>query len=385
MKTLFALFTLVLSPLALSDIAYAGCTPSRTMQTLQDTWCNGPNLTIRKSERNTITFSPIETYTVDTIGYGGCWGTDFYACYPEFHTPVPNPVRIGNEWRGRWSQTIQDRKIWAPNGCQNDGTPRIYAVTAVLSCTPNSTECASSSWHWNFTNDTCNSDPVNCPDYCEETGTGWLPTDYCSYFPGCPEGFGQPERNTPCCWNGTPILVDVAGNGFLLTNAANGVIFDIIGDGRPVQLGWTTTNSDDAWLALDRNGNGNIDNGGELFGNFTPQSAPANGVRRNGFLALAEYDKTANGGNLDGKIDQSDSIFQSIRLWQDRNHNGASEAFELHTLNEVGLKTFELDYKESKRVDAHGNQFKYRAKVRDVHGAQLDRWAWDVIPTLPHE
>ena len=58
MKTLFTLVTLVLSSLALSDTGYAGCTPSRTMQTIEDTWCNGPNLTIRKSERNTITFPP---------------------------------------------------------------------------------------------------------------------------------------------------------------------------------------------------------------------------------------------------------------------------------------------------------------------------------------
>jgi hypothetical protein len=174
----------------------------------------------------------------------------------------------------------------------------------------------------------------------------------------------------------TPILISVSDKKLTLTDAAHGVTFDIDNNGSGDHVSWTTADSDDGFLVLDRNANNTIDNGGELFGNVTPQPAATN---KNGFLALAEYDKAANGGNGDGIIDSHDTIFNSLRLWQDKNHNGVSEASELHNLAHFQITSIALKYHTEKKHDKYGNIFRYRAKVASVKHSGVAKEAYDVI------
>ena len=187
----------------------------------------------------------------------------------------------------------------------------------------------------------------------------------------------DPTMSCPCTPTNSPIIVDLTGDGFFLTSAANGVKFDIANSGTPIQIAWTA-NANNAFLVLDRNGNGVINSGAEMFGNFTPQPSS---THPNGFLALAVYDDPMNGGNGDGVIDARDTIFSSLRLWVDANHDGISQPDELHTLPELGIYSISLDYVLSERKDQYGNLFRYRARLNQgLHGpADVGKTAYDVF------
>jgi hypothetical protein len=185
-----------------------------------------------------------------------------------------------------------------------------------------------------------------------------------------------------CTYNASPIIADTDGDGYRLTSVDEGVRFDLDGDGLAEQLAWTEPGSDDAFLAVDRNGNGRIDDGRELFGDHTPayadQSEPpvANGFEALKFAEGPSY----GGGRADGTIDAADAIFPRLVLWRDLNHNGISEPEELQAAARAGLVAMGTHYKVSRRHDKHGNEYRLRGQSwwRKRSGRVVERAVYDV-------
>ena len=137
-----------------------------------------------------------------------------------------------------------------------------------------------------------------------------------------------------------PLTFDLDGDGLETVGVAatNPILFDHDADGIKTGTGWVQP--DDAFLVMDKNGNGTIDTGRELFGDSTIKN---NGqLATDGFDALTDLDSIANGGNNDGIVNASDSQYAGLRLWRDLNQDGISQTGELFTLasqNIIGINT----------------------------------------------
>jgi hypothetical protein len=189
--------------------------------------------------------------------------------------------------------------------------------------------------------------------------------------------------NSTCdCQFSSPIIIDIEGEGFHLTSAEGGVYFDIGAMGYKQHVSWTDARYHNAFLVLDRNHDGVINDAKELFGSATPQ--PKSGDP-NGFLALAVYDEPENGGNGDGVIDSRDAVWPDLRLWIDANHDGISQPDELVRLEDEGVYSIELGYKLTPGKDEFGNEFVYKGHVnarRKIEGDEVNRTIYDVILVL---
>jgi hypothetical protein len=174
------------------------------------------------------------------------------------------------------------------------------------------------------------------------------------------DGSGCADPNMAGC-GGSPILLDIAGESYRLTSAADGVLFDLRNDGVKRQVAWTRLGIENAFLALDRDGNGSIDSGAELFGNFTPLRSGE--LAQDGFEALRELDE-----NRDSVVDASDASWSVLVLWTDRNHDGLSTPGELTPISESSVVALETDSRVIGRTDSWGNTFRYMSHARFATG-----------------
>jgi hypothetical protein len=268
-------------------------------------------------------------------GYGECWRSRGYTyyCHPQNETEVFTP---GTSAAGVYNQFYNRMYDTAP---ANGGCPR------------------NGGFHQDFQQ--CSS--VFCQQTCVYCERGYT---LCGYNPVCPP---------------SPIIIDT-GKGFHLTSSKDGPPngFDFAGNGKRIRTGWTTADSEDAFLVCldcwkDLPPVTEVKNGKYMFGNFTEQTCAA-GVR-NGYCALMEFDKSENGGNGDGVIDWHDAVWQKqLRGWIDVNHNGISEPSELHTLQELNVCSISLDYSDDTHKDEYGNWYHYKAVMHRCVGTPIETY-----------
>lgn len=178
------------------------------------------------------------------------------------------------------------------------------------------------------------------------------------------DGSGEACNGIQCEPKGSsPIIVNLTDGPWTMSGPDDPVSFDIDADGTADRITWTGRGESLAFLALDRNGNGAIDGGAELFGTAT--RLVSGGVAANGFEALIELD--ANG---DGLINSSDPVWGRLILWTDEDHDGVSGSGEMRAIGSSGVAGLGTRYREARRIDRNQNQFRYMGLLVLEGGSQ---------------
>ncbi len=146
--------------------------------------------------------------------------------------------------------------------------------------------------------------------------------------------------------NRDPLALDLDGDGLETVGTTAGVLFDHDASGVRKNTGWIK--ADDGLLVFDRNNDGVINNGRELFGDNTLKY-DGSGTCADAFEALAQEDT-----NGDGVVNHLDDNWGSLKVWRDLNQDGISQAEELFTLEELGITSLNLDKKAANQNVAGG-------------------------------
>ncbi|NQY79302.1 MAG: hypothetical protein HRT47_03210 [Candidatus Caenarcaniphilales bacterium] len=162
----------------------------------------------------------------------------------------------------------------------------------------------------------------------------------------------------------TPLILDLDGDGIDLSSKEDGVTFDLTGDGVRDETAWTDAQNsfDDAFLVLDKNNDGQVNSGKELFGDQNGED--------NGFDELATYDT-----NNDGVINSDDEVFEDLKLWADMDADGKVGEGEMKSLAELGIKSLNTGFTGEKGdvTDEHGNDLSMQGSfTREVNGEEVE-------------
>ena len=144
----------------------------------------------------------------------------------------------------------------------------------------------------------------------------------------------------------SPLVLDLDGDGVETKKEDSSVHFDHDNNGFAESTGWV--GKDDGLLVRDINGNGQIDDGTELFGNNTVLSSGQKAA--NGFEALKDLDS-----NNDGIFNNQDTAWNQVKVWKDSNSNGIVDDGELLSLEQAGVAGINLNYQNYRTVDINGN------------------------------